>query len=141
MRAMYSGLALLTSLALAACATEPTHDPGPGEYGSARHFLFGWALVTGVPREKAGCVVDEVMKDMSPAEIDRVEALAAGHQKPNKTDMVLMERIALIGKGGRQPSIEAAIAAECRLDARRSVAHQISHRSPPLSENGWRSPG
>jgi hypothetical protein len=110
-----SGLALLTSLALAACATKPAHNPDPGEYGSARHFLFGWALVTGVPRDKAGCVVDEVMKDMSPAAIDRVEALAAGDQKLNETDMVLMERIALIAKGGRQPRSEAAIAAECRL--------------------------
>ena len=97
MREICSALALLACSALAACATKPAHNPDPGEYGSARHFLFGWALVTGVPREKAGCVVDEVMKDMTPAEIDRVEALAAGDQKLNETDMVLMERIALIG--------------------------------------------
>ena len=93
MRPTWSVLAVLTAVALAACATKPAHDPGPGEYGSARHFLFGWALATGVPREKAGCVVDEVMKDMSPAAIDRVEALAAGDQAPNEADMLLMERI------------------------------------------------
>ena len=65
--------------------------------------------------EKAGCVVDEVMKDMSPAAIDRVEALAAGDQAPNEADMLLMERIERISKGARPPSAEAAIAAECRL--------------------------
>jgi hypothetical protein len=115
MRATYSVLALLTALALAACATKPAHNPDPGEYGSARHFLFGWALVAGVPREKAGCVVDEVMKDMSPAEIDSVEAVAAGNQKLDETDMVHMKRITLIAKDGRPPSDEAAIAAECGL--------------------------
>jgi hypothetical protein len=115
MRAIDTVLALLTSLALAACATKPAHNPDPGEYGSARHFLFGWALGTGVPRDKAGCVVDEVMKDMSPAEIDGVEAVAAGYQKLTETDMAIMEQITLIAKGGGQPSTEAAIAAECRL--------------------------
>ena len=94
---------------LAGRASEPkaAHEE-PTEWGTARHMLFGFALGNGVPRDNAACVVEEVMRTLDPAEIDRLEAVARGDQKLTENEMGAFNQIVAVGARNGQPTIAAA---------------------------------
>ncbi len=101
---------VLAVVLLASCASEPggIDKEEPTEWGTARHLLFGFALANGVPRDKAVCVVDEIMRTTDPAEMERLEAIAQGDQKLTENEMRAFHRIYSIRTNTDQPSVAAA---------------------------------
>ena len=100
---------LVALIVLAGCASEPkaVHKE-PTEWGTARHALFVFAIGNGVPRDNAACVVDEVMRTLDPAEIERLEAVARGDRKLAESEMGAFHQIVAIGARNGQPTIAAA---------------------------------